>query len=175
MKMVREEGAVRAEMVRACVFDFGGVMTAPADRHADLPTELQGLLGFYLDEVKTWYHETSQDHEIHRMETGQLALDGYFASLCQRYGEATSIYLDPVEARHRVFPGFDPCQEMVDVVARLRASGFATALLTNMGREDAPVWRRVLGSDVERLFDTVVDSSDVGVRKPNPKIYALPQ
>jgi epoxide hydrolase-like predicted phosphatase len=60
--------------------------------------------------------------------------------------------------------------EIVEVAKRLRAR-MPTALLTNNIPEWRDAWRTLL--DVERLFDVVVDSSEVGTRKPEPEIYEI--
>jgi putative hydrolase of the HAD superfamily len=46
------------------------------------------------------------------------------------------------------------------------------ALLTNNVREWEPLWRAKL-PEVDELFEVVVDSAFVGMRKPDPAIYAL--
>jgi putative hydrolase of the HAD superfamily len=60
---------------------------------------------------------------------------------------------------------------VVSRVAELRAEGYKTAILTNNVREASADWRAML--DVDALFDVVIDSSEVGMRKPNPAIYLL--
>lgn len=60
--------------------------------------------------------------------------------------------------------------EIVAAATRLRAR-MPTALLTNNIPEWRSDWRAMI--DVERLFDVVVDSSEVGMRKPEPGIYEL--
>jgi putative hydrolase of the HAD superfamily len=60
---------------------------------------------------------------------------------------------------------------MVDAVRRVRAAGHRTALLTNNAREWEPTWRALLPFD--ELFDVILDSSAVGLRKPDPAIYRL--
>jgi putative hydrolase of the HAD superfamily len=45
------------------------------------------------------------------------------------------------------------------------------ALLTNNVREWEPLWRRML--PVEEIFEVIVDSAFVGMRKPDPGIYEL--
>ena len=60
---------------------------------------------------------------------------------------------------------------LVGRVRALRAAGLATALVTNNVAEFRPHWRAML--PVDELFDLVVDSSEVGVRKPDPAIYRL--
>jgi putative hydrolase of the HAD superfamily len=45
------------------------------------------------------------------------------------------------------------------------------ALLTNNVREWEPLWRSML--PVDEIFELVVDSAFVGMRKPDPRIYEL--
>ena len=53
----------------------------------------------------------------------------------------------------------------------LRDDGYKTAIVTNNVQEAAAGWRAML--DLDALFDVVVDSSAVGMRKPDPAIYRL--
>jgi putative hydrolase of the HAD superfamily len=61
---------------------------------------------------------------------------------------------------------------MIELVRELRGGGVRTALLTNNVREWEPLWRSKL-PEIDELFDVVVDSAFVGVRKPDPAIYEL--
>jgi epoxide hydrolase-like predicted phosphatase len=60
---------------------------------------------------------------------------------------------------------------MVDLVREFREAGAKTAVVTNNIREFADYWKPMLPLD--ELFDDVVDSSEVGVRKPNAAIFSL--
>jgi putative hydrolase of the HAD superfamily len=60
------------------------------------------------------------------------------------------------------------------LLARLRewrAGGLRMAMCTNNVREWEPRWRSMI--PVDELFETVVDSAFVGVRKPEPRIYEI--
>jgi putative hydrolase of the HAD superfamily len=59
--------------------------------------------------------------------------------------------------------------EVVDAIRGLRAQGYLTGLVTNNVKEFGDSWRTLVPLD--ELFDVVVDSSVVGMRKPNPAIY----
>ena len=59
--------------------------------------------------------------------------------------------------------------DMVECVRRVRGKGLKTAILTNNIAEGRDFWRPMLPLD--ELFDAVVDSSEIGMRKPNPAIY----
>ncbi len=60
---------------------------------------------------------------------------------------------------------------MVSVVARARASGLRTGLLSNsMGL--AP-WNMYRGFDIDAAFDAALISEQHGLRKPEPAVYEL--
>jgi putative hydrolase of the HAD superfamily len=58
---------------------------------------------------------------------------------------------------------------VVERVRALRAQGYRTGLVTNNVKEASSEWRKLLPVDV--LFEVIVDSSEVGMRKPNPAIF----
>ena len=60
---------------------------------------------------------------------------------------------------------------MLALVRDLRAAGIATAMLTNNVREFRSLWWPL--APWAELFDVIVDSHEVGLRKPNPAIYEL--
>jgi putative hydrolase of the HAD superfamily len=61
---------------------------------------------------------------------------------------------------------------MIDFIFHLRTRGVRAALLTNNVREWEPLWRAKL-PEIDELFEVVVDSAFVGLRKPDPAIYTL--
>jgi putative hydrolase of the HAD superfamily len=157
-----------APAVKAVLFDFGGVLTEPmgpmfaavaADAGAE-PAEVAALLiGAY----------DTADHPLNRLEVGKAT----FAELCEwarTEGERRGWRLDlaPMVSLMEAIP-LRP--GMLDYVGNLRRRGFRTGLVTNNFKELSALWRAKL--DVERLFDTVVDSCEVGVRKPDAAIYHL--
>jgi putative hydrolase of the HAD superfamily len=154
--------------VRAVLFDFGGVLTEPmgpmfeavAAAAGAEPAEVAALLiGAY----------GADDHPLNRLEVGDLT----FAELCrwaEEEGEARGWRLDlrPM-LDHLDAIAIRPA--MLDRVEDLRRRGYRTAVVTNNFREVTGLWRARV--DLDRLFDTVVDSCEVGVRKPDPRIYRL--
>jgi putative hydrolase of the HAD superfamily len=60
---------------------------------------------------------------------------------------------------------------MIELMSGLRRRGYRMALLTNNVREWEPLWRSML--PVDEIFELVVDSAFVGMRKPDPAIYRL--
>jgi putative hydrolase of the HAD superfamily len=69
------------------------------------------------------------------------------------------------------FEALHPNEEMIGLMRGLREGGHRMALLTNNVREWEPLWRGML--PVDEIFEVVVDSAFVGMRKPQPEIYEL--
>jgi epoxide hydrolase-like predicted phosphatase len=67
----------------------------------------------------------------------------------------------------RMFAGLRPDERMLAVVRRARAAGVRTGLLSNSWGFDYP------RDGWPGLLDAVVISGEVGLRKPDPAIYAL--
>nr|MBA2342667.1 HAD family phosphatase [Thermoleophilaceae bacterium] len=74
--------------------------------------------------------------------------------------------------RHVYFEHLQPNEAMIDRMRDLGARGLRMALLTNNVREWEPQWRSLL-PDIDEIFELVVDSAFVGMRKPEPGIYEL--
>jgi putative hydrolase of the HAD superfamily len=70
------------------------------------------------------------------------------------------------------FDHLEPNRPMIDFIRDLRARGVRAALLTNNVREWEPLWRSKL-PEIDELFELVVDSAFVGLRKPDPAIFTL--
>jgi putative hydrolase of the HAD superfamily len=159
--------------LRGAIFDFGGVMTESLfRRRRDADPDLLSLLVFFFNDLRSVYHLPTSTHDLHLLETGKLSEADFFARLCARHAEAGNPPVDPERARALVFAErAEASAAMVDTVRQLRSAGYRTALLTNNAREWEPVWRSLI--PVDELFDVVVDSSVVGLRKPDPQIYEL--
>jgi putative hydrolase of the HAD superfamily len=150
----------RPEPIEAVLFDFSGVVTSspwPA-LTASARGDLQLLVGPY--------HEDT-DHPWHQLERGEITLEQWLVAVQQAAMEAgTELDLTPMQTlldTLTVYP------QVVSHIEGLRAEGYRTALVTNNVREGSSAWRAMIA--VDELFDAVVDSSDVGMRKPNPAIF----
>lgn len=146
----------------AVLFDFGGVLvSSPFDvMDAVGPGALELFLGDYT---------VDGDHPWHRLERGEIPFQEYWDDLLVRAVEA-GIDLDPAKLAN-LYPRLVVQEPVVDRVRSLRAEGYATAIVTNNVREFGDSWRSKI--PLAELFDVVVDSCEVGIRKPNPAIYLL--
>ena len=147
-------------MIRAVLFDFAGVLTSSpwTAMTAAGGGNLELLIGTY---------EEDTDHPWHQVERGELGIAEWAVAVAE-LGQAQGIEVD-----------FTPLQTMlgdmtvhhsiVERIRTLRTEGYQLALVTNNVREGSAMWRAKV--PVDELFDVVVDSSEVGMRKPNPAIF----
>jgi putative hydrolase of the HAD superfamily len=153
--------------IDAALFDFGGVLVREGSvqdfsrlaPHADPAEVLSHAIGAY--------HEDG-DHPWHRVERGELELVEWYGITIAALAEAGIEAVPPAVGRDQLFT---PSEPMVEAVRAVRAAGARTAVVTNNVRELTDTWRSTLPLD--ELFDEVVDSCEVGVRKPNPAIFRL--
>jgi epoxide hydrolase-like predicted phosphatase len=61
--------------------------------------------------------------------------------------------------------------EVVALAQRIRADGLRTAIITNNIAEFREGWKSLF--DVDSMVELVIDSSEVGLRKPDPAIFLL--
>lgn len=153
----------------AVIFDFSGVMVSSAfdaiARHAGDHgmTEdefLEFLLGPYAEDG---------DHAWHRAERGEIGILDWATDTMARAEEA-GMGLD-LSFMAGMLGDLEVYDVMVEAARTLRTDGYRTSLLTNNIAEGRDSWRPLLPLD--ELFDDVVDSCEVGLRKPNPEIYRL--
>lgn len=156
----------------AAIFDLGGVLTTSILESFVGFEESIGLEpGALVRAFTERYPRPEAEPDFHLLETGRISEAEYFGRLGARLRQAgidVALPEDPVEIRRRMFGRLRKNREMIEA-ARQIAEHYKTALLTNNVREWAE-WRELYPVEI---FDVVVDSSEVGVRKPDPAIYRL--
>ena len=152
---------------QAVLFDFNGVVTSsPFTQMGALGAKTGMAPEAVLEFMMGPYHEDT-DHPWHRVERGEMTMVEYATDL---YARAAADGLDLDFASLRDLMGrLDIHEVVVDRIRELRTEGYRTAVVTNNVREISTQWRELVPLD--ELFDVVVDSSEVGMRKPNPAIY----
>jgi epoxide hydrolase-like predicted phosphatase len=164
--------------IEAVIFDYGGVLSttpfagiAEFERKMGYPDKSLAQLLFGKGASPQGPTDAIPDHDWHLLETGRLTLDEFHERLVDRSEAALGRPLDlGVYAQFLRDLGVGVHWMMVHRVRELRADGYRTAILTNNVREWGRYWK---GSIPLELFDVVVDSCDVGLRKPDPAIYRL--
>jgi epoxide hydrolase-like predicted phosphatase len=140
--------------------DWGGVLTTDVFASFRAFCEVEGLEP---DAVGRRFREDRDCRELLiALETGEVDEADFEPRFADLLGVGASGLID------RLFAGSAPDEEMVDAVRRARAGGIRTGLVSNSwGTRRYP--RELLGE----LFDGVVISGEVGIRKPAPEIYRL--
>ncbi len=154
----------------AVLFDFGGVFTgspfsAVGDMAGDLGTSPDRLV-----EVVFGSYSSDTDHPWHRLERGELPIEEARQAILD-LGSTHGFQADLYTLFSAMASSSGIRNELVDCVRGLRRDGMRTGLLTNNVAEFREHWRGTL--PVEELFHDVVDSSEVGMRKPDLRIFAL--
>ena len=158
---------------RAVIFDLGGVVFpspfdtfAAYERDHDLPER-------FIRSVVA----ASADHGAWaRLERGELTMPEFYAAFELECAAAGGV-IDAAELMGAIALGFGARPEMVDAITRIRDAGLRTGALTNNWRspDNDGDGRTTTGGidDLAELFDVVVESAEVGLRKPDPRIYEL--
>jgi epoxide hydrolase-like predicted phosphatase len=152
------------------LFDFGGVFTpSPFPVISDAAPEL-GLTPEAAIELCFGVYDEDGDHPWHRLERGEISLERARAELAA-LARAQEVEVDMLALFGRMGKPDPDRETMVEGVRKLRARGIRTALITNNVAEFGDGWRKMI--PVEELFEVVIDSSGVGVRKPDPRIFQM--
>ena len=159
--MASEDGAGRsAKRYRGLLVDWGGVMTSDVFDTFRAFCELEGLEP---DTVRQRFREDLAARELLvGLETGQLPEHEFEPRFAAILGVEAPQLID------RMFAGGRSDEQMAAAVARARDQGVRTGLISNS-------WgtRRYDRELLAKLFDGVVISGEVGMRKPTPAIYEL--
>ncbi len=156
-------------MIRAVFWDFGGViLTSPFEAFAAYERELGLDAGF----IRSINAANPHTNAWARLERGELDADAFVVEF-----EAEARNLGGELSGRRVLELLaGPVRpEMVEALGRVREHGLRTACLTNniAGLDGATGSARPEVDEVMALFDVVIESSKIGVRKPEPRFYEL--
>ena len=154
-------------MIKAVISDFGGVLTTPLVRSFIAFQEHSGVSFEQLGHAMARLAESDGEHPLYRLEKGQISEQEFLSRLSEELG---GVPLTGFSERY--FEHLHPNDEMIELMRGLRERGLRMALLTNNVREWEALWRAKL-PDIDEIFEVVVDSAFVGMRKPDPEIYQL--
>ncbi len=158
------------DTITAVLFDFGGVFTpSPFSVVRAAALEL-GVSEQVAIELCFGPYAEDGDHPWHRLERGEVRLEVAHQELLA-LASAAGVEIDVFQVLAKIGLEDDGRVLMVERVRSLRDAGYRTALVTNNIAEFGDGWRQLI--PVDELFEVVVDSSRVGVRKPDPRIFRL--
>lgn len=158
---------------KAVIFDFGGVFTTSPVENFAVYEKRHGLPDRFIGGV---IRSRLHDGAFARFERGEIGMeefDGLFAAETR----AAGFEIRGAEFATLLDVALKP--EMVATLARVKRNGFKTGCITNnfpsMESDGSPRMEE-RAAELKRIFDDfdhVIESSKVGVRKPEPRIYEM--
>ena len=156
-------------MIEAVIWDFGGVLTtSPFEAFARYERE-RGLPADIIRRINAANHLDNAWARFERAEVDIEAFDSLFA--------AESLALGAEIRGRDVLPllSGDLRPEMIEALKRIKPK-FKTGCITNNLPANAigsAAGRSLYLADVMALFDHVIESAKIGLRKPDPRIYRM--
>lgn len=145
--------------------DYGGVLTTSVLDSFRTFCETEGIEVAVFREAVLG-SARAPDSPFARVEVGEITQVEFDVAVARILSDACGRTIAHEGLKGRMFAAVAPDEAMVAAVRRARASGVRTALVSNSwGGGDYPL--DALGP----LFDQIVISGDVGMRKPEPDIY----
>jgi putative hydrolase of the HAD superfamily len=152
------------------IFDFGGVITAsPFEAFSRLEAE-RGLPQGFVRKINTANPDGNAWARLERSEIDTATFDALFAQEAAAFG-----YALPGRDVLSVIAG-EVRPEMVAALGKLRAAGYRLGCITNNMRSvESKPEASAMGRYAEAMgyFEHVIGSATAGVRKPDPRIYAM--
>jgi putative hydrolase of the HAD superfamily len=155
-------------VIRAVVSDFGGVLTSPLVEGFLAYQEESGVTVEELGRAMARAEEADGEHPLFELEKGRISEAEFSRRLQPRLAD----HFDFERLRTLYFERLRPNRPVIEFMCELRGRGLSMALCTNNVREWEPLWRAKL-PELDEIFEVVVDSAFVGMRKPDPGIYEL--
>jgi epoxide hydrolase-like predicted phosphatase len=145
---------------RAVIFDFGGVLMKTVDyspRHQwdDRLSLPHGSVEKAVHNAESWA----------QAQIGKIPIKIYWENVAQRL----NLSIQQVNQLARDFYSGDQLDvDLIEYIQQLRESGFAVGLLSNDSVELRP---RLKNLNIEKLFDPLIISAEIGVMKPDARAY----
>ncbi len=147
-------------MAKGLLVDFGGVLTTDVFQAFQEFCRGEGLPP---DAVRDRFmRDPAARGLLADLETGKLTEPEFERAFAGVLGVSPDGLVD------RIFGAMHPDPEMIEAVRAAKRAGVRTGLLSNSWGQD-----RYDRSTFPELFDADVISGEVGMRKPDPAIYAL--
>jgi putative hydrolase of the HAD superfamily len=157
--------------IRAVISDFGGVLT---NRLIEAFAAFQDETGISMEQLGRGMQRVAKrdgEYPLFRLERGEISEADFLENLS--WGLEAELGRRPTLHRFReiYFDALHANEPMLELMRELRDRGLRMAILTNNVREWEELWRSKLPLD--EIFEVIVDSGWVGMRKPQHEIYHL--
>ena len=154
-------------MIEAVIWDFGGVITtSPFEAFARFEQE-RGLPKDFIRTINATNHLENAWAKFERAEVTYAEFDELFKA-------------EAIAAGHEV-RGADvlpllaglPRPEMVEALRRIHARMKTGCITNNLPAKESGAMAGMYKADIMKMFNHVIESAKIGLRKPDPKIYRL--
>jgi putative hydrolase of the HAD superfamily len=156
--------------VRGLIIDWGGVLTTPLRDAIEAWVVADDIdVDAYKIVMREWFIDAYAGDgpvsPVHGLEDGTLPAAEFERTLAERLRTRAGTEVLAEGLLTRMFAAFEPVEPMYEALRRARAADVRTCLLSNSWGNTYP--RELFGE----LFDQVVISGEVGLRKPDPEIF----
>jgi putative hydrolase of the HAD superfamily len=150
--------------------DWGGVLTEPLESAMRSWAEVDGVdFEHYIGVMRGWLGvhqgELAASNPVAALERGEIELPDFERQLAARLSADTGAVIEPDGLLQRMFDQFAHEPAMSALVLRARRLGVRTGLLSNSWGNTYP------REGWDQMFDAIVISGEVGMRKPEPEIF----
>jgi epoxide hydrolase-like predicted phosphatase len=152
------------------ITDWGGVMTSPIVDSVNAWLTADGISrASYVAVMRQWVKQAYSDgadlNPIHALERGECTNDEFERALARELVREDGGPVAGPGLLARMFAGQTLDEPMLALFRNLKTSGVPTGLLSNS-------WGGGYPSELfPDMFDAVVISAEVGMRKPEPRIF----
>lgn len=152
------------------ITDWGGVLTVGLREAVDdWAAEEQIDPGDYVAVMREWFGQAygleAAYNPVHALEKGEMEVPHFEEQLAQALSRRSGREIPALGLVHRMLGFFRHSPDMMSLVRRAKEKGIRTALLSNS-------WGMNYPSDLfDGMFDAVVISGELGMRKPDREIY----
>jgi epoxide hydrolase-like predicted phosphatase len=154
----------------ALIVDWGGVLTEPLESAMRSWAEVDGVdFDHYIGVMRQWlgdhHGELAESNPVAALERGEIEVPDFEQQLAARLSADTGGVVEPVGLLQRMFDQFEHAPAMAALVLRAHRQGVKTGLLSNSWGNEYP------REGWDQMFDAIVISGEVGMRKPEPAIF----
>ncbi|MBI1377067.1 MAG: HAD-IA family hydrolase [Frankiales bacterium] len=126
-------------------------------------------LDAWIATMRDWFGDQgaaeARFNPVHALERGELTVPEFDVRLAEALSRRSGRTYEPEGLLTRLFEHFEHAPDMAGLVRRAHESGLRTALLSNSWGNDYP------RDGWDDMFDVVVISGEVGMRKPEARIF----
>ena len=160
-------------MIEAVIWDFGGVFTtSPFEAFARYERE-RGIQVGTIRKINSTNHENNAWAQFERSAIDIDGFDRIFAEEARALGH----HIPGKDVLPLLSGDFRP--EMIEALRRIKTK-FKTGCITNNmpsntveGPSSVSAGRSIYAREIMVLFDALIESSKIGIRKPDPRIYHM--